>query len=87
MSLWACEGVAGFECTVYFKGLSTFRNLIYNDQSSGVAIMYHSLCQALEIQEWIRWDVGPHETYLWDGEADRKFCKELKAQFLLSSLL
>lgn len=51
MSLWACEGIAGFECTVYLKGLSTLSNLIYNDQSSVIAILYHSLCQALEIQE------------------------------------
>lgn len=51
MSLWACEDIAGFECTVYLKGLSTFRNLIYNDQPSVIATMYHSLCQALEIQE------------------------------------
>lgn len=33
MSPWVCDGVAGLECTMYSKCLSTFRNLICNDQS------------------------------------------------------
>jgi len=86
-SQWVCEGIAGLECTMYSKCLSTFRNLMY--MISHLSLPLHAL---LSDRHW--WYKNEQDRILalmkliFETEKQTgNFYKELTAQFLLSSLL